>query len=207
MGSTVKVVDKISSKRPCKYVKLVPTAFKKTPNNSFPQERFSTYPVEFKFFGVIGEELDSKLDNEENSEHFIGNSTVHSMCNTKTSYKIQMYNKAVDDWETIHEEDSNVLIHEVQTLGLNFNISSLNLDKIVTWLSGNKLTGICRSSITNSKIQINMIEKLRVIVESADQQEGLWRLCGFKLSPKALLNIERNHKGIFSGVPVKRLRS
>ena len=69
MGSSVKIIEKIISKKPCKYVKLVPTAFKKTPNNIYPQERFDSYPVEFKFFGVIGEEVDAKLENDEVNEN------------------------------------------------------------------------------------------------------------------------------------------
>ena len=39
-------------------------------NNTFPQEKFSNYPIEFKFFGVAGEELDSKIESDNNAESF-----------------------------------------------------------------------------------------------------------------------------------------
>ena len=116
-----------------------------------------------------------------------------------------MFNKQEDSWETIHSETSNIAVQELQTLGLNFNISTVHLDKILTWLNTNKVTGIHRNSITNSKIQINMIQNLRVIVDSS--HSNCWKLSGFKILPKALINIEQDSKGIFSKIPMKHLRS
>ena len=86
---------------------------------------------------------------------------------------------------------------------MSINIPATNLDKILTWISSNSITGVYNSSITNSKIQISMIKKLRVIVTNPE----VWNLIGLKVSPKALLNNERNSKGIFSNIPVKFLRS
>jgi hypothetical protein len=203
MGSTTKIVDKIASKTPCKYVKLVPTAFKKTPNNSFPQEKFNSYPIEFKFFGIIGEELDSKIDSEISNEPISSSAVVQTICNTHSNYSIQMYNSDSDTWETIHEEASPIAVQEIQTVGQTFNISAQNMDKSLSWFSSGNITGNFKTNITNSKIQINMIKKLRVVVSKPHN----WSLIGFKLSPKALTNIERNNKGIFSHIPVKILRS
>ena len=74
-------------------MKLVPTAFKKTQNNNFPQERFNSYPIEFKFFGIIGEEMDSNLENDDSSENVTVSSTVKDLCNTATKFQIQMQNE------------------------------------------------------------------------------------------------------------------
>ena len=48
-----------------------------------------------------------------------------------------------------------------------------------------------------------MINKLRVIVKNPK----IWNLIGLKISPKVLMNNERNSTGIFSNIPVKFLRS
>lgn len=49
-GSSVVVTGGISrktSQSAAKYVKVVPTGFKSTAKNSFPQQRFDSYPIEF----------------------------------------------------------------------------------------------------------------------------------------------------------------
>lgn len=202
-GSSVKIIDKIASKESWKYVKLVPTAFKKVKNNTFPKEKFDNYPIEFKFFGIIGEEIESKIESENWSESLNQKPVVEAISNTSSQYKIQIYNEQSESWNTIYEESSKVYIQEVQTLGMSVNIPASNLDKIITWISSNSITGIYKSNITNSQIQMNMIQKLRVIVSNSK----VWNLIGLKLSPKALINNDRNSTGIFSNIPVKFLRS
>ena len=128
---------------------------------------------------------------------------LENICDTSSQYKIQIFNNKTEDWDTIHEENSKICIQEVKTLGMLINIPSANLDKIITWISSNSITGIYKNNITNSKIQMNMINKLRVIVKNPK----IWNLIGLKISPKVLMNNERNSTGIFSNIPVKFLRS
>lgn len=82
MGTATKIIDKVAVKSPCKYVKLVPTSFKKTPNNMFPQDRFLTYPIELKFFGVIGEEIDSILEADSTPDSVTPKSDIQKLLNT-----------------------------------------------------------------------------------------------------------------------------
>jgi hypothetical protein len=204
MGNSWKIIDKIASKNPWKYVKLVPTAFKKTANNSFPQERFATYPIELKFFGVVGEELDARLENEIFNDTSVQIPTIQKLSDTRTLIKIQINNKEADNWETVHEENSSLAVNHIQTTGMGFNIPSTQLEGILHSLP-KTITGVHKQHITNSKIQAAPIQKLRLLINN--QSTSPWRIWGVKLSPKVLLSIKKNNKGVFSHIPVKLLRS
>lgn len=176
MGTSVKIMDKIASKSSCKYVKLVPTGFKKTANNSFPQEKFTTYPIEFKFFGIIGEELDSRLDNEENSEIATANPAIQSLCDTHSTMKIEILNKETNEWEAIYDDKSSLVIKEIQTLGTSFNISSGSIDKVLESMGDSTITGVHKDSITNSRMQMNMVQKLRLVIENTQEGQETWKI-------------------------------
>jgi hypothetical protein len=53
------IIDKHFLNRPVKYVKLIPTAFRKLPIN-FSSKAFNANQVEIQFFGVNGHEIPSK---------------------------------------------------------------------------------------------------------------------------------------------------
>jgi hypothetical protein len=191
-------------KNSCRYVKLVPTSFRKTANNSYPHEKFTTYPIEFKFFGIIGEEVDAKVE-EEAGEQIQFSQTVKNLCKTEHKYQVKIFKESTQCWETIYNFEGDLSIQEIQTHGLNFNLSAYNLDKIQSWMQ-NDITGTYNESITNSKIQASMIHKLRVEIEQP-QGSSVWTISGVKIKPKALADIEQSNKGVFSHIPVKHLRS
>ena len=106
----------------------------------------------------------------------------------------------------MYSKEDNLLLQEILTYGLNFNMSLTHLDKICDYLHGETLTGVFKDSITNSKIQAFMTKKIRIEVKSTEN-DTLWSFSGLKLFPKALVDIKHRNKSVFSNIPVKNLRS
>ena len=214
MGNSVKLVDKIDEKsalslkikNSCRYVKLVPTRFKQTANNLYPQDRFTSYPIEFKFFGIIGEEVESKLDNDKYLDTYTTKQNILNASKSTDKYLVKVYDERNKSWEVVYSKEDNILLQEILTYGLNFNMSLAHLDQIYDYLHGENLTGIFKDSITNSKIQAFMTNKIRIEIESTEN-DSLWSFSGIKLFPKALVDIKHRNESVFSNISVKNLRS
>lgn len=183
----------------------MPTGFRQTTNNQYPQDRFPSYPIEFKFFGVIGEEVDSKIDSEEISEVYTLNESILEATQVKCVVNIQVYQKQTKSWEIVYNKSTPLQIQEIQTYNLSFNLPVSNIDKHIGSIKSGSLVGISKESITNSNIQSNLVQKIKIEVspDSAD----LWKFSGLKLYPKALAEIEHSNKGVFSNISVKLSRS
>ena len=112
-GWSVELTGSISWRKPWKYVKLVPTGFKTTAKNSFPQERFNSYPIEFQFFGVCGDEVESTVDFTEYSNGVTLPHNIQNVCKTGYSFNVEVHvwtqQQTLDNDETDPSREDKVI--------------------------------------------------------------------------------------------------
>ena len=157
-GSSVVVTGGVSQRKSGRYIKLVPVGFKSTPKNSFPKERFDSYPVEFSFFGVIGDEVESRADLADYS--CISFTDGFQNCfDTGCSLKVELWvsNQQDDSSEEWKEQDAAkwqqyfstifdgqpwIKVDEVQNLRSSQRLPSSLLHSISESFQAKTITGI-----------------------------------------------------------------
>ena len=167
-GWSVELTGSISWRKPWKYVKLVPTGFKTTPKNSLLQERFDSYPIEFQFFGVCGDEVETTVDFTEYSNGVTLPHNIQNVCKTGYSFNLEMHvwtqqqtlendetDPSRDDkdhwyWETILVDQPGIWIDEIQNFESNRKLYVFFLPTIWKLARIKNITGISKVKLTTT---------------------------------------------------------
>ena len=151
-------------------MKLVPTGFKTTAKNSFPQERFDSYPIEFQLFRACGDEVESTVDFTEYSNGVTLSHNIQNVCKIKYSFNVevneltqqQTLDKDETDpsredkdqlyWKIILADQSSIWIDEIQNFESNRKFYVFLLPTIWKLASIKNIIGISRLKLTHSDV-------------------------------------------------------